>query len=463
MTMSTSSFFPPSLQAMRRFYNSGITRDYAFRKQQLLALKRAIIRYEQEIYNALYTDLKRSKEETYATENGLLLAEINVALKNLHKWMRPRRTATNLVNLPSSSFIHYEPLGVVFIIAPWNYPLQLLLIPLVGAIAAGNCAVLKPSEQAPATAEIVEKIINKAFTPEYVKVIQGDGAEVVPQTIRSFRFDHIFYTGNFAIGLSLYQLAAKGFVSMTLELGGKSPAIIEADADINTSAKRIVLGKFVNAGQTCIAPDYVLVHQHVYEKFIEALKHTLRQFYGNDPRQSDDYGRIINERRFDTLVDYFEDGDIVAGGETDREELYIAPTVLTNIVPDATIMQEEIFGPILPVLPFSNAEEALAIIDQNPDPLSLYVFTSDRSKEAFWIRNIRFGSGCINNAVWQFANHHLPFGGIGYSGKGAYHGKHSFLTFSHAKPVMKTPVWFDPSIKYPPFGGKMKWFKRLIR
>lgn len=463
MTMSASSFFPPSLQAMRRFYNSGITRDYAFRKQQLLALKRAIIRYEQDIYNALYTDLKRSKEETYATENGLLLAEINVALKNLHKWMRPRRAATNLVNLPSSSFIHYEPLGVVFIIAPWNYPLQLLLVPLVGAIAAGNCAVLKPSEQAPATAEIVEKIINKAFTPEYVKVIQGEGEEVVPQMINSFSFDHIFYTGSFAVGMSIYRLAAQGFVPVTLELGGKSPAIIESDADINTSARRIVLGKFVNAGQTCIAPDHVLVHQHVYEKFIEALKHTLRQFYGNDPRQSDDYGRIINERRFDTLVDYLEDGDIVAGGENDREELYIAPTILTNIIPDAAVMQEEIFGPILPVLPFSNTKEALAIINKNPDPLSLYIFTSDRSKEAFWIKNIRFGSGCINNAVWQFANHHLPFGGIGYSGKGAYHGKHSFLTFSHAKPVMKTPVWFDPSIKYPPFGGKMKWFKRLIR
>ena len=463
MTMSSSLFSPPALQAMRQFYNSGVTKDHAFRKQQLLTLKKIIIQYEQEIYKALYTDLKRSKEETYATENGLLLAEINTALKNLHKWMCPRRTATNLVNLPSSSVIHYEPLGVVFIIAPWNYPLQLLLVPLAGAIAAGNCAVLKPSELAPATAEIIDKIVTEAFAPEYVKVIQGEGAEVVPQMISSFRFDHIFYTGSIPVGRSIYQMAAQELVPVTLELGGKSPAIIEADADINTSARRIVLGKFVNAGQTCIAPDYVLVHQHVYEKFIAALKHTLRQFYGSDPRQSDDYGRIINERRFNTLVQYLEEGDIVTGGETDREGLYIAPTVLTNIIPDAAIMQEEIFGPILPILPFSNAEEALAVINKNPDPLSLYVFTSDRSKEAFWIRNIRFGSGCINNAVWQFANHHIPFGGIGNSGKGAYHGKHSFLILSHAKPVMKTPVWFDPSIKYPPFGRKMKWFKRLIR
>ena len=461
--MTDLSLFPSDMQAMKRFYESGITKDYAFRKQQLLALKKVIIQYEQEIYKALYTDLKRSKEETYATENGLLLAEINVALKNLRKWMRPRRTATNLVNLPSSSVIHYEPLGVVFIIAPWNYPLQLLLVPLAGAIAAGNCAVLKPSELAPATAQIVEKIITEAFAPEYVKVIQGEGAEVVPQMISSFRFDHIFYTGSTTVGRSLYQMAAKDLVPVTLELGGKSPVIIEADADINTSARRIVLGKFVNAGQTCIAPDYVLVHQQVYEKFIAALTQTLRQFYGNDPLQSDDYGRIINERRFHTLVQYLKEGDIVTGGETSREELYIAPTVLTNIIPGAEVMQEEIFGPILPVLPFGNAEEALAIIHQNPDPLSLYVFTSDRSKETFWIKNIRFGSGCINNAVWQFANHHIPFGGIGNSGKGAYHGKYSFLTFSHAKPVMKTPVWFDPSIKYPPFKGTMKWLKRLIR
>ena len=451
------------LQTVRTFYESGATRSYAFRKQQLLLFKQTIIKYEQQIYEALYQDLKKSPEESYATENGLLLAEINVILKHLKQWMSPESTGINLVNLPSTGKLYPDPLGVVLIISPWNYPFQLSLIPFVGAIAAGNCVVLKPSELAPATAAIIEKIISETFSEEYVKVIQGDGATVIPGMMQAFRFDHIFYTGSIPVGRSIYQLAAKDLIPVTLELGGKSPAIVEEDADITASAQRIALGKFANAGQTCIAPDYVLVHENVLEKFIAALKDKIIKFFGEDAAKSHDYGRIINSNRFDKLSGYLQDGEIILGGKTDRSTLFIEPTVLKNIKQNAPVMQDEIFGPVLPIISFKQTDEAIAIVKKNANPLAFYVFTSSKKREEEWIRSIAFGGGCVNNTIWQFANHYMPFGGIGSSGMGAYHGKHSFNTFTHIKPVMKTPVWFDPAIKYPPFKGRLKLFKWLIR
>jgi aldehyde dehydrogenase (NAD+) len=451
------------LKTMRDYYDSGVTKTFEFRKQQLLSLKRVLLKYEQEIGAALYADLKKSSEEVYATETGLLLAEINVALKNLRSWMRPRRAGTNLVNLPSSSKIYRDPLGVVLIIAPWNYPLQLSLIPLTGAIAAGNAALLKPSELAPATAAIIEKIISEIYPPEYISVIQGDGAAVVPGLMRAFRFDHVFYTGSIAVGKAIYQLAASALVPVTLELGGKSPAIIEPDANLTIAAKRVVVGKFINAGQTCVAPDYVLVHTSIQDLFIEKLKHTIASFFGDNAAASKSYGRIINEKRFDQLASYLSQGEIVFGGQQDRASLFIAPTVITNVDLDTPLMKEEIFGPVLPVIPFHTMEEALAIINRNPNPLSFYLFTSDSKKENSWIEKVPFGGGCVNNAAWQFANHHLPFGGIGFSGMGAYHGKYSFDVFTHAKAMMKTATWIDPAIKYPPFTGKLKLFKWFIR
>ena len=451
------------LQTVRTFYESGATRSYAFRKQQLLLFKQTIIKYEQQIYEALYQDLKKSPEESYATENGLLLAEINVILKHLKQWMSPESTGINLVNLPSTGKLYPDPLGVVLIISPWNYPFQLSLIPFVGAIAAGNCVVLKPSELAPATAAIIEKIISETFSEEYVKVIQGDGATVIPGMMQAFRFDHIFYTGSIPVGRSIYQLAAKDLIPVTLELGGKSPAIVEEDADITASAQRIALGKFANAGQTCIAPDYVLVHENILEKFIAALKDKIIKFFGEDAAKSHDYGRIINSNRFDKLSGYLQDGEIILGGKTDRSALFIEPTVLKNIKQNAPVMQDEIFGPVLPIISFKQTDEAIAIVKKNANPLAFYVFTSSKKREEEWIRSIAFGGGCVNNTIWQFANHYMPFGGIGSSGMGAYHGKHSFNTFTHIKPVMKTPVWFDPAIKYPPFKGRLKLFKWLIR
>lgn len=452
-----------SLHSMRTFFESGVTRSYDFRKTQLLQLKQAMLQHEEEIYAALYSDLKKSPEEAYATELGLLLAEINSALKNLKDWMQPKHAGTDLVNLPSSSKIYRDPLGVALIISPWNYPLQLLLIPLVGAIAGGNCAVLKPSELAPATASVIEKIITQIFSPEYVCVVQGDGAEIIPAMMQAFHFDHVFYTGSIPVGKIIYQLAAKDLVPVTLELGGKSPAVVEGDADIAVAARRIALGKFINAGQTCIAPDYVLVHESIKNKFVEKLKQTINSFFGERKMESKDYGKIINEKRFDKLVSYLSEGDIVFGGENNKSKLFIAPTIIENIPLDSPLMKEEIFGPILPVLGFSSTEEALSIVQRNPNPLAFYLFTSDAKKEKAWIVSVPFGGGCINNTAWHFTNHHLPFGGIGSSGIGAYHGKSTFDTFTHAKAVMRTPRWFDPSLKYPPFKGKLRIFKWFIK
>ncbi len=453
----------PSPTALRSYFETGSTRSYDFRILQLQKLKAAVLAYEEEIFKALYLDLKKNTEEAYATETGLLIAEINLTLKNLRQWMQPQAMPTNLMNLPASSRIYRDPLGVVLIISPWNYPFQLSLIPLAGAIAAGNCVLLKPSELAPATAAVIEKIIREIYSPEYIQVAQGDGSELVPALMRSFRFDHVFYTGSIPVGKAVYQLAASDLVPVTLELGGKSPAVIEADANISIAARRIALGKFANTGQTCVAPDYVLVDETIKKPFVEKLKQTITEFFGEDPGSSSGYGKIINEKRFDKLLSYLSQGNIVFGGQHDRAKLFLAPTIMEDVSLDAPLMKEEIFGPVLPVFGFVGMEQAIAIIRRNPNPLSFYVFTTSSKKEKAWIEAVSFGGGCINNTAWHFANDHLPFGGIGYSGIGAYHGKFSFDTFTHAKAVMKSSTWIDPGIRYPPFGGKLKWFKLLIR
>lgn len=457
------SDFNSSLTLLRNYYSSHATKPYAFRKKQLQLLKQILLASEKEIEQALYSDLKKSAEETYATETGLVLMEINVALKNLRHWMEPVAVPTNLVNLPSSSRIYRDPLGVVFIIAPWNYPLQLLLIPLVGAIAGGNCVVLKPSEFSPATAALIEKLITQNFPPAYIRVVKGDGAEVVPAMMRNFRFDHVFYTGSIPVGKIIYQMAAEKLVPVTLELGGKSPAIVCADADINIAAKRIAFGKFINTGQTCIAPDYVLVHNSVKEKFTDKLKNAVIKFYSNDASNNYDYGRIINTKRFEKLVSYLDNGKVVTGGKYDSEKLFIEPTVLNDVPASAPVMQEEIFGPVLPVIGYNTTEEAIKIVEGNATPLAFYLFTNSKQEESEWIDKVSFGGGCINNADWHFTNHNLPFGGVGSSGTGAYHGKYSFDTFTRAKAVMKTPTWFDPAFKYPPLKGRLKLFKWFIR
>lgn len=452
-----------ALLRMRHYFDSGVTRSFKFRKEQLLQLKRALLKYEGPLHEALYADLKKSPEESWVTETGFLLTEINTALKHLRGWMQPESIATNLVNLPSSSYIYREPLGTVLIISPWNYPLQLLLAPLVGAMAAGNCMVLKPSEYAPATAGVVKQLIEETFPREYILYVEGDGAIVVPGLMELFRFDHILYTGSTAIGKCIYQQAAEKLVPVTLELGGKSPCVVERDANVKVAARRIALAKFSNAGQMCVAPDYVLVHRSVYEALLAQLKQTVQQFFTTEPAHSYNYGKIINARQFHRLLQLMNSGEIACGGKYDESALFIAPTILTGVSPAAPIMQEEIFGPILPIIPFDTREEAKAIIDQHPDPLAFYIYSASSTVQQTWISWVPSGGACINNCSWHLTNPRLPFGGRGYSGMGAYHGRYSFETFSHRKAVLQTPTWFDPDIKYPPFKGRLKLFKWLIR
>jgi aldehyde dehydrogenase (NAD+) len=451
------------LARLRNFYNAYNTRSYQFRKHQLQKLKAAVLQHEKDLYDALYSDLKKNPEESYVTEVGFLTAEINHTLKHLRSWIKPKKVSTNLMNLPGKSFIYKEPLGVVLIIGPWNYPLQLLFTPLVGAMAAGNCVVLKPSEFAPATSAIMKKIIEENFEKEYILYAEGDGATIIPKMINDFRFDHIFYTGSTSVGKIIYEMAAKQLIPVTLELGGKSPCVVESDAKISIAAKRIALTTFSNAGQMCVAPDYVLVHQSVKEKFVEELTKMVRQFFSEDPSASYNYGKIINEKQFNRLVSYLQQGKVIYGGKYDASTLYIEPTIIEDASLDSTIMEEEIFGPVLPILSFNTFEEAKAIIERNPNPLAFYIFTESSEKEKQWLEKISFGGGCINNASWHLTNFNLPFGGRGNSGIGSYHGKYSFDVFSHQKSVMKTPTWFDPKIKYPPFKGKLNLFKKLIR
>jgi aldehyde dehydrogenase (NAD+) len=451
------------LQLLRKFFDDYSTLSYEFRKQQLQKLKAAVVQHEKELFDALYSDLKKSAEESWVTEVGFLIAEINHTLKHLRDWMKPTKVRTNLVNIPSQSSVYKEPLGVVLIIGPWNYPLQLLFTPLVGAIAAGNCAVLKPSEFAPATAAVMKKIVEENFSSDYIQYAEGDGSIIVPEMVNSFRFDHIFYTGSTEVGRQVYEMAAKQLIPVTLELGGKSPCIVESDANLSVSAKRIALAKFSNAGQMCVAPDYLLVHHSVKEKFLRSLKKAVHHFFSEDASLSANYGRIVNEIQFNRLVSYLQHGKIVYGGRYDSAKLYIEPTIIEGVPLDSTVMGEEIFGPVLPVLYFDNFQQAKEIIDQNANPLALYVFTESSEKERQWIEKVAFGGGCVNNVSWQLTNFNLPFGGRGNSGTGAYHGKYSFNVFSHQKAIMKTPTWFDPKIKYPPFEGKLALFKKIIR
>lgn len=451
------------LSSMRSYFQSGATQSVSFRKAQLLRLRDAIIAHEEALYTALYQDLKKGKEECWVTENGFVIAELNATISNLEAWLEPTPVATNLLNLPSSSRIEKEPLGVVLIIGPWNYPFQLLFTPLIGAIAAGNCVVLKPSEFASATEQVMKDIIASCFAPEYILYMSGDGATVIPAMMQSFVFDHVFYTGSTAVGRLIYKMAAENLVPVTLELGGKSPCVVEADANIEIAAKRIVMTKFSNAGQMCVAPDYVLVHASKKDALVKAMRKRIEQYFGALPEESENYGKIINQKQFDRVSAYLSQGKILYGGRVNKEILFIEPTLLEEVSLDASIMRDEIFGPILPIISFETKEQALQIIQRHPNPLAFYVFTASGSVEKDWLKAVPCGGACVNNASWHLTNHNLPFGGRGFSGTGAYHGLFSIDTFSHNKAVMKTPTWFDPAIKYPPLKGKLKLFKWIIR
>ena len=460
--MNTKAVF--NFASMQNYFDSGATMPYEFRVKQLKAFKKALENFEDDLCDALYQDLRKNKAEAFLTEIGLLMAEVKLAIRKLSSWMRPKRVGTNLICFPSNNRLYPFPKGVVLIIGAWNYPLLLSLAPVIGAIAGGNCIVLKPSEHAAASALVIEKMLKATFSENYISVVQGEGSSVVPALLNEHQFNHVFYTGGVKVGQSIYELAAKKLVPVTLELGGKSPTIVEKDADISVAAKRIVFGKFMNAGQTCVAPDYLLVHESVQDQLISEIKKSIKTAYGKDIKSSNDYGRIINKVRFETLVRLFKNSisDIVEGGEYDEDDLYFAPTVVKNISLSAPLMQEEIFGPILPIFTFSTRKEAFDIVAKHKNPLAFYLFTSSKAVENEWLRQVSFGNGCINNTVQHLANPYLPFGGIGNSGIGGYRGIYSFKLFTHTRAVMKTPTWIDPAIKYPPYGNKLKWLKKLV-
>lgn len=444
----------------RRFFTTGKTKNIQFRIEQIKLLKQAIQEQEEEIVKALYKDLKRPKVESLVAEISLCLKEIKYTLQHLKPWSKPQKVPTPLALLPGSSQIISEPLGVVLIISPWNYPFQLAIAPLIHSIAAGNCAIIKPSEIASHTSQVIAKLIAKIFPPEFITVMEGD-KEIATQLLQQ-KFDHIFFTGSTAIGKIVMETAAKHLTSVTLELGGKSPCIVDSNIDIEVTAKRITWGKFINAGQTCIAPDYLLVHNSIKEQLLTALKRCLKEFYGLNPATSPDYSRIISDKHFQRLCSFLNEGKIVVGGETNLEERYIAPTIIEQVTWEHKIMAEEIFGPILPILTYQNLSEAITTINSQPKPLALYIFSKDKQVQEQVLQKTSSGGVGINETISHIVSCELPFGGVGMSGMGSYHGKAGFDTFSHRKSVLRKPFWLDMKLKYPPYEGKLKFLKLLL-
>ncbi len=447
------------LQQQRSFFSTGQTKDLNFRLAQLQRLKQAIIDRQDAILQAVKSDLGRPAFEGYF-EIGTL-GEINLALKQLKSWVKPRRVPTSIDQFPASAWIQPEPLGVVLIIGPWNYPFQLMISPLVGAIAAGNCAILKPSEHAPQTSTVIAELIRSTFDPSYVAVVEGDAA--VSQALLAEKFDHIFFTGGTAIGKVVMEAAAKHLTPVTLELGGKSPCIVDADTNLEQTAKRIAWGKFINTGQTCIAPVYLLVDREIKSPLLNQIKQAVQEFYGENPATSPDYGRIINQRHFSRLTTFLNNGTCILGGQVDETSRYIAPTILDDVSWQDPIMQEEIFGPILPVLTYDSLDEAIARINERPKPLALYFFSRDSQKQQQILQSTSSGGVCLNDTIMQVGVWGLPFGGVGDSGMGSYHGKASFDTFSHQKSILKRSAWFDLGWRYAPYKPeRLNQIKRIV-
>ncbi|ARS35609.1 aldehyde dehydrogenase [Pontibacter actiniarum] len=448
------------VQKQRTFFSSGKTLDISFRKERLRQLQQVIRQHEQELFDAMFADFHKPELESYATEVGFVELELKQTLQHLHKWARPRRVKESFINFPSRSYIHTEPYGVSLIIGPWNYPFQLLLNPLIGSMAAGNCAVVKPSELTPTTSAVVAKMIRNNFEEEYLAVVEGG----VPSTqhLLSQRFDYIFFTGSTQVGKIVMQAAAEHLTPLTLELGGKSPAIVAEDADLELAARRITWGKFLNAGQTCVAPDYLLVQEQVKEELIQRINQCIGEFYGSDPMQSHDYARIVNDRHFHRLSGFLKDGLVRSGGQTDAPSRYIAPTVLDQVTWQHPVMQEEIFGPILPVITVENMQEAIRVVNAHEKPLALYFFSSNKEQQQHLLKYTHFGGGCINDTISHLINPNLPFGGVGGSGMGSYHGQNSFDVFSHQKSVLHRGTWLDLPLRYPPYQNRLPMLRKLF-
>ncbi|MGG0540803.1 aldehyde dehydrogenase [Priestia aryabhattai] len=417
------------------FFNSGKTKDVAFRIETLKKLRELVVRHEDDILKAVKADLNKPEMEAKRAEVGLVLSEIDFAVENLAEWAAPKEVETPSTHAGAKSYIYQDPYGLALVIAPWNYPFQLAVSPVVGAIAAGNCVVLKPSELTPHTSSLLAKMFNENFPEEYLTVVEGE-VETSTALLKE-NFDYIFFTGSTMVGKIVAEAAAKHLTPVTLELGGKSPTIVHEDANIEEAAKRIARGKFANAGQTCVAPDYILVQRNVKDELLANLKQVVTNTYGEDVSQNLDFPHVVSEKHFDRLSSFLTNGDIVFGGKTDRSRLFIEPTVLDNILWEDNVMQDEIFGPILPVIVYDEISEVIQAIVKRPKPLALYLFSEDEAVQDHILNSVSFGGGSINDTINHMTSHYLPFGGVGDSGMGAYHGKASFDTFSHAKSILK--------------------------
>ncbi|XXM70540.1 aldehyde dehydrogenase [Lysinibacillus sphaericus] len=445
----------------KQFFKKGTTKPLDMRKQTLQKLADIISKHEKEIIEALNQDLNKSEMESYTTEIGFLLEEIRFTLKHIDDWAAPVKVKTAKTHVGSKAYKVPEPYGTALIIAPWNYPFQLALAPVIGAIAAGNTVVIKPSELTPSTSNLISQIFHSHFDPEYLAVIEG-GVETTQHLLEQ-PFDYIFFTGSVPVGKVIMQAAAKQLIPVTLELGGKSPCIVDDTANIPLAAKRIAFGKVTNAGQTCVAPDYLFVHESVKERFIKEFQKAVRDFYGKNPLTNDSYGKIVNERHFSRLTDYLEDGEILTGGRVDHASLKIEPTLMVPKDDSVPVMQDEIFGPIFPVLEFDDLNEVIDFINDRPKPLALYLFTSDEGVADKVNGSISYGGGCVNDTLMHLATPYLPFGGVGESGIGSYHGESSFTAFSHYKSILKQTTKFDVSFKYPNSKLGLKIIKKLMK
>lgn len=452
---------PSIITQQKVFFKSQKTKNISFRKDALKKLKKEILLRETNISNAIYKDFQKSTFESYATEIGIVLAELDLAISKLRSWSKTRKVIPTILNFPSNSKIYKEPYGNVLIISPWNYPFQLAISPIIGAIAAGNTVVLKPSELTPNTSTVIKLILQNVFDNDYVCIMEGD--VTIAQKLLKERWDYIFFTGSVAVGKIIAKAAAVHLTPTTLELGGKSPCIIDESANIKIGARRLVWGKFLNGGQTCIAPDYILIHQNIKDEFINHFKKQLEIAYGKNPFESVDYPRIINIKNFQRLKSMLDKVSIILGGDFDEKNLYISPTLIDDPSLKSEVMKEEIFGPILPILTYKSEEDIDQIISHFEKPLSFYVFTKKNSFAKKMIKKYAFGGGVINDTIVHFANHRLPFGGVGHSGMGAYHGKLSFDTFSHSKGVTKRYNWLDIPVKYAPYKGKLGIIKFFLK
>lgn len=444
----------------KEYYAKQMTHETAFRINALKKLQASIQKYEKDIFAALKKDLNKAPFESYASEVGLVYSELKDAIKNLPRWNRKKRVRTPIVHFKSSSYIVSEPYGVTLIMSPWNYPFQLTIAPLIGAIAGGNCAVVKPSAYSANTSAIIAKLIREVFDEKYIAVIEG-GRDANQQLLKE-NFDYIFFTGSVSVGKLVMEAASKNLTPVTLELGGKSPCIVAKDADIDLAAKRIIWGKTLNSGQTCVCPDYLLVHKDVKKELLVSMKKYIKKFYGEEPCKNEEFPKIVNEKHFNRLKNLIATGEVIVGGDSNNATLQISPTLLDHVTWDDPVMQEEIFGPILPVLEYDEIDKVITMVNSHPKPLALYLFTKSKELEKRIVTCVPFGGGCINDTLVHLATSHMPFGGVGDSGMGGYHGKWSFDTFTHTKSILKKSNLVDINIRYAPYKDKLKILKKIL-